>query len=85
MIWMWFFNSTIDFWKIRYNKIKLAKLSLFPLFFSIENNQNNMKSVNVTNSWVELILENQLARGWYPRSYKHMTKLTFNPCVTLGS
>ena len=40
---------------------------------------------NVANPWVELTLENRLARGGCPRTYKHMIKLTFNQCGTLGS
>ena len=39
---------------------------------------------NVTNSWVELILENRLIRKGYLRVYKHMVKLTLNPCGALG-
>ena len=39
----------------------------------------------VTNPWAELTLENQLARGWCPRTYKHIIKLILNPCRTLGS
>ena len=40
---------------------------------------------NVTNSWVELTLENQLARGECPIAYKHMVMFTLNLCRTLGS
>ena len=40
---------------------------------------------NVTNSWVELTIENQLAMVGCPRVYKHMVKLILNPCETLGS
>ena len=40
---------------------------------------------NVTNPWVKLTLENRLAKGGYPRAYKHIVKLIFNPCGTLGS
>jgi len=40
---------------------------------------------NVTNSWVELTLENWLARGGCPKAYKHMVKLILNPCGTLES
>ena len=40
---------------------------------------------NVTNSWVELTIENQLAMAGCPRVYKHMVKLILNPCETLGS
>ena len=32
----------------------------------------------------ELILENRLARNGYPRTYKHIVKLTLNPYETLG-
>ena len=39
----------------------------------------------VTNSWVKLTLENQLARGGCTRAYKHMIKFILNPCGTLGS
>ena len=40
---------------------------------------------NVKNPWVELTLENRLARGGCPRAYKCMVKLTLNPCGTLRS
>ena len=40
---------------------------------------------NVKNSWIKLTLENRLARGECPRTYKHMVKLIFNPYGTLGS
>ena len=40
---------------------------------------------NVANPWVELTLENLLARGGYLRAYKHMVKLILNPCGTLES
>jgi len=40
---------------------------------------------NVKNSWVELTLENQLAKGGCPRAYKHKVKLILNPCGTLRS
>ena len=40
---------------------------------------------NVINPWVELALENRLARGGCPRAYKHMVKLILNPFGTLGS
>ena len=40
---------------------------------------------NVTNSWVELTLENWLVRRGCPRAYKHMVKLILNPWGTLGS
>ena len=39
----------------------------------------------VKNLWVELTLENWLARGGCPRAYKHMVKIIFNPRRTLGS
>ena len=39
----------------------------------------------VANPWVELTLENLLARGGYLRAYKHMVKLILNPCRTLES
>ena len=32
----------------------------------------------VTNSWVELTIENLLARGGCPKVYEHMVKLTLN-------
>ena len=37
-----------------------------------------------TNSWVELILENQLARRGCPRFYIYIVKLTLDSCGTLG-
>ena len=40
--------------------------------------------LNVTNSWVELIFENQLAKEGCPGAYKHVIKLTLNSCGTLG-
>jgi len=40
---------------------------------------------NVTNLWVKLTLKNRLAKGECPRAYKHIIKLIFNPCGTLGS
>lgn len=40
---------------------------------------------NITNSLVELIIENQLAREGYPIAYKHIVKLTLNPYGTLRS
>ena len=40
---------------------------------------------NVINPWVELALENRLAREGCPRAYKHMVKLILNPFGTLGS
>ena len=39
----------------------------------------------VTNLWVELTLENRLARRGYPRGYKHMIKFILNVCETLES
>ena len=39
----------------------------------------------VTNTWVELTIENRLVRGGCPKAYKHMVKLILNPCGTLGS
>ena len=42
-------------------------------------------SMSVTNSWVKLNLENQLAREGSLRVYKHMVKLTLNQYRTLGS
>ena len=39
----------------------------------------------VTNSWVELILENWHTRRGCPRAYKHMINFILNPCGTLGS
>ena len=40
---------------------------------------------SVTNSWVELTIENRLVRVGCPRAYKHMVRLILNPCGTLGS
>ena len=39
----------------------------------------------VRNPWIELTLENKLARRGCPRAYKHKIKLILNPCGTLGS
>jgi len=47
-------------------------------------NLNKFKK-NVTNPWVELTLENRLARGSCLRSYKHIIKLILNLCGTLRS
>ena len=46
---------------------------------------NKIVSISVTNLWVELNLENRLARGRRLRAYKHMVKLTLNQYGTLGS
>ena len=46
---------------------------------------NKIVSMSVANSWVELNLENRLARGRCLRAYKHMVKLTLNQYGTLGS
>ena len=43
------------------------------------------KNWDVRNSWLELILENQLARGGCLRAYKHIVELILNPYGTLGS
>ena len=40
---------------------------------------------NVSNPWVELTIENRLAKRGYPRVYKHMVNLTPNPYGILGS
>lgn len=39
----------------------------------------------VRNPWVELTLENRLARGGYTRVYKYIIKLRLNSFGTLGS
>ena len=44
-----------------------------------------MAPLTYQNQWVELTLENRLVRGGCLRAYKHMVKLTLNPCRTLGS
>ena len=43
-----------------------------------------MKSEIVTEQWVELTFENRLEGGCL-RAYKHMVKLTLNPCEIVGS
>ena len=40
---------------------------------------------NVTNPWVKLTLENQLAREGCQRAYKDTVKPLLNPCGTLKS
>ena len=39
---------------------------------------------SATNPWVELTLENWLAREGCPRAYKNMVKLTLNQSGTIG-
>jgi len=39
---------------------------------------------NIRNIWVELILEDKIARERCPRVHKHTVKLILDPCGTLG-
>ena len=48
-------------------------------------NLRREEKLDVRNQWVELTLENRLARGGCLRAYKYMVKLALNPCGTLGS
>ena len=43
-----------------------------------------MKREIITKPWVKLTFEKRL-KGGRLRAYKHMVKLTLNPCETLGS
>ena len=64
-------------------------LKFFPFVFISNLNLKILNShisliCSVKNPWVELTLENWLAKGECLRAYKHMVKLTFNLCGTLG-